>query len=638
MGISVVTKAISGKYTDNSIKGVSGVLAGKNCTITNTTFDTDGNSVVTFTWTADDGTKRNTDLIVSKGVDAKQIKGIVIDKTDNHLKITLDDDTVIDAGEMPMEEIKLSSEEGNALIMKEDGLYVSASGVEISKEEDNAIESKADGLYVKKVDSVSISKEDGNIIKQKDDGLYAKADEINKSAKEKNILSVETDGLYVPETDLSDLVEKEDGKSLVSDTDIEQITTNKTAIELLNGDDTKVGSVDYKIALAIGDLTGFDYKIVTELPATGEKGIIYLVPVEDAEEPDLHDEYIWIETKFEKIGSTKVDMSDYEKAVQEVNKEDYDKLSADDKKDHAFILKDVDSANEEYISTLPSGVKGTFIRNGVVYSPSVNLTGYAKTADVVEQIGNLADLKTTEKKNIVGAINEVVDKNIIDDNSTSTDKTWSANKLKGLPTKDEVVLSDTKPINDCNNPTVMYCNWNADTLNTPYKQGLTGYTLGQVITNNLGGASYLTQIAITKGGGYIYTRYLGKAEEGWSEWIAVAKKGTSGKTDIANADNFTGSLGAYKNDLTVTISSWGKTVKELATANGYAAIGVLPAGYRPRIELIHYILFNNTYFGQLIIEASGSVKVGYTRAITNPSASANLPSGTNCYFATSFAV
>lgn len=57
---------------------------------------------------------------------------------------------------------------------------------------------------------------------------------------------------------------------------------------------------------------GFDAAVVAELPATGEKGIIYLVP-KDGETPDIHDEYIWIdsEQKFEFIGSTAVDLSGY---------------------------------------------------------------------------------------------------------------------------------------------------------------------------------------------------------------------------------------------------------------------------------------------------------------------------------------
>ena len=57
---------------------------------------------------------------------------------------------------------------------------------------------------------------------------------------------------------------------------------------------------------------GFDMQVVDQLPATGEKGVIYLVP-EDGSAPDMHDEYVWIDATqtFELIGTTQVDLSGY---------------------------------------------------------------------------------------------------------------------------------------------------------------------------------------------------------------------------------------------------------------------------------------------------------------------------------------
>lgn len=58
-------------------------------------------------------------------------------------------------------------------------------------------------------------------------------------------------------------------------------------------------------------ITGIDFEIVTTLPASGIKGVIYLV---GATAP--YDEYIWIEpagstAHFEQIGSTSIDLSGY---------------------------------------------------------------------------------------------------------------------------------------------------------------------------------------------------------------------------------------------------------------------------------------------------------------------------------------
>ena len=54
------------KYTDNSIKGISGALAGKNCVIKSHVYK-DGVNTIIFGWTADDGTTRETKVEVHDG-------------------------------------------------------------------------------------------------------------------------------------------------------------------------------------------------------------------------------------------------------------------------------------------------------------------------------------------------------------------------------------------------------------------------------------------------------------------------------------------------------------------------------------------------------------------------------------------
>ena len=52
-----------------------------------------------------------------------------------------------------------------------------------------------------------------------------------------------------------------------------------------------------------------EIKFVDELPETGEAGVLYLVPVEDGEDPNNYEEYVWTENGWELIGSTAVDIS-----------------------------------------------------------------------------------------------------------------------------------------------------------------------------------------------------------------------------------------------------------------------------------------------------------------------------------------
>lgn len=66
---------------------------------------------------------------------------------------------------------------------------------------------------------------------------------------------------------------------------------------------------------ALADITGVDFQVVQELPSTGEKGVIYLVP-KTGTTGDIYDEYIYVTAeggtaRFEKIGTTEVDLSGY---------------------------------------------------------------------------------------------------------------------------------------------------------------------------------------------------------------------------------------------------------------------------------------------------------------------------------------
>lgn len=58
---------------------------------------------------------------------------------------------------------------------------------------------------------------------------------------------------------------------------------------------------------------GFAVKIVSELPSEGDNNTIYFLAAEDSSEGNTYDEYMYIDQKFEKIGSTSIDLSDYVK-------------------------------------------------------------------------------------------------------------------------------------------------------------------------------------------------------------------------------------------------------------------------------------------------------------------------------------
>ena len=101
--ISITTLAAAKKYTDVSIAG-GGISAGKNCQIKSSTPITGGTRIV-FAWYLDNGTEQTTTVDVMDGIDGQDgakgdtgngVKSASI--VENHLILTLDDDTTVDAG------------------------------------------------------------------------------------------------------------------------------------------------------------------------------------------------------------------------------------------------------------------------------------------------------------------------------------------------------------------------------------------------------------------------------------------------------------------------------------------------------------------------------------------------------------
>lgn len=103
---------------------------------------------------------------------------------------------------------------------------------------------------------------------------------------------------------------------------------------------------------AKGDPGVVKFVVVNELPETDTENAIYLVPVTEGAEDNLFDEYIWVDGKWEKIGSAAVavDLTDYVK-------------------------------NTDYASTTKAGVVKVYANNGVGIDATgmLSLTSAANT-------------------------------------------------------------------------------------------------------------------------------------------------------------------------------------------------------------------------------------------------------------------
>lgn len=84
------------------------------------------------------------------------------------------------------------------------------------------------------------------------------------------------------------------------------------------GQNTDGAMTQKAVTDAIAGITTFDVQVVTSLPATGVKGVIYL-KAHSHGTGDSYDEYIWTGSAFEKIGNTDIDLSGYATTIALTN-------------------------------------------------------------------------------------------------------------------------------------------------------------------------------------------------------------------------------------------------------------------------------------------------------------------------------
>lgn len=65
------------------------------------------------------------------------------------------------------------------------------------------------------------------------------------------------------------------------------------------------------VTTAIAGISGFHAEIVSELPASGQSNILYLLAKSSAASGNGYDEYLYINGAWELIGSTDIDLSGY---------------------------------------------------------------------------------------------------------------------------------------------------------------------------------------------------------------------------------------------------------------------------------------------------------------------------------------
>ncbi|WP_310602550.1 pyocin knob domain-containing protein [Anaerosporobacter sp.] len=127
-----------------------------------------------------------------------------------------------------------------------------------------------------------------------------------------------------------------------------------------------------------------------------------------------------------------------------------------------------------------------------------------------------------ENKSLQNILDDKIDKNKISHDmvTTNTDMVLGADVGAVMAQEINSLNNNLTTIKgifiDCNNPTATICVCNSNTLNTPYKQGLTAYSQGMCISVMNNNDSYNTQLFIVSGTSVMYIR--SKNVGIWSNW------------------------------------------------------------------------------------------------------------------------
>lgn len=234
--------------------------------------------------------------------------------------------------------------------------------------------------------------------------------------------------------------------------------------------DAKVNNINSQI----NSLIGFTATIVNSLPSTGEVGVMYLkLNTSASVEGNIYDEYIWVNNKFEKIGSTEttVDLSGYvtqtEMNTQLANK-------ANTNHSHTSDSIDLEEGSEDDMWMYEYGINRQSSVNGFVYDHEKKLENIDDGANktVVDSSLSSSSINPVQNKIVTNALNGKANSSHSHSISNITDLQSSLDGKTNINTRDfsfflsDVILPEGSSIAD-KSITRSHVH---DTIQIPYKQ------------------------------------------------------------------------------------------------------------------------------------------------------------------------
>ena len=122
-------------------------------------------------------------------------------------------------------------------------------------------------------------------------------------------------GLFATKAEIpSDVGDLANSAGYQTSQQVEQAITSKnyTTMAAVEGKGYQTtAQVQQAINSALSGISGIEFSIVEQLPATGAAGTIYLVSKAVTATGNIYTEWIYVNNKWETLGDTTVDLSDY---------------------------------------------------------------------------------------------------------------------------------------------------------------------------------------------------------------------------------------------------------------------------------------------------------------------------------------
>lgn len=331
------------------------------------------------------------------------------------------------------------------------------------------------------------------------------------------------------------------------------------------------------IANAISGITGFDYEVVTSLPSAGVKGKIYLVASTVTEEKNIYDEYIWVSTGWEMIGTTKIDLSGYQTKLSEtqinaVNSgitsakvTTYDGYAStignkvDKVSGKGLSTNDFTNTYKTAIDNLPSSYAPTNAQANVIESIKVNGTAQTITSKAVNiTVPTTASDIGAMDSSVTHLSGDVPTTRKVNGKALSSDITLSASDVGALP-------------DDTTIPTVV------DTYSSTSTNAMSGKAVASAISGKANSSDIPTESTVS---GWGFTKNNGtysKPSGGIPKTdLASAVQTSLDKADtalqsVSKSDVGLGNVGNFK--AVSTVASQGLTDTEKSNARTNIGLG-----------------------------------------------------------------